>query len=247
MPLMPRRAAVALAAALSTLCLLPAAALANEAVIRKNIAERMPDFPKIDEVSKTSVQGLWELRIGNDVVYTDAEGQHLIQGAIFDTKTRTNLTEQRLDKLTAIDVSALPLKDAITWKQGSGARKLVVFEDPNCGYCKKFERDLSLVKDVTVHLFLYPILGPDSTAKSRDIWCAADRAKTWRDWMLNNTAPPKTMGQCDVAALQRNLELGKKHRVNGTPALVFEDGKRVPGAIAIDQIEKQLVASKSKG
>jgi thiol:disulfide interchange protein DsbC len=247
MPLLPRRAALALAAALSAFCLLPGAALANEAVIRKNIAERMPDFPKIDEVSKTSVQGIWELRIGNDVVYTDAEGQHLIQGAIFDTKTRTNLTEQRLDKLTAIDVSALPLKDAITWKQGSGARKLVVFEDPNCGYCKKFERDLSLVKDVTVHLYLLPILGPDSTAKSRDIWCAADRAKAWRDWMLNNTVPPKAMGQCDVAALQRNLELGKKHRVNGTPALVFEDGKRVPGAIGTEQIEKQLTASKAKG
>jgi thiol:disulfide interchange protein DsbC len=243
MHLLPRRAAIALAAA----CLLPALALANEAVIRKNIAERMPDFPKIDEVSKTTVPGLWELRIGNDVVYTDAEGQHLIQGSIFDTKTRTNLTEQRLDKLTAIDVSALPLKDAITWKQGTGARKLVVFEDPNCGYCKKFERDLSQVKDVTVHLFLFPILGPDSTAKSRDIWCATDRAKAWRDWMLNSTVPPKAMGQCDVAALQRNLELGKKHRVNGTPALVFEDGKRVPGAISTDQIEKQLVASRGKG
>ena len=243
MPLhLPRRAALALAAAL----LVPAAALANEAVIRKNIAERMPDFPKIDEVNKTTIPGVWELRIGNDVIYTDAEGAHLIQGSIFDTKTRTNLTEQRLDKLNAIDIAALPLKDAITWKQGNGSRKLVVFEDPNCGYCKKFERDLSQVKDVTVHLFLYPILGPDSTTKSRDIWCAADRAKTWRDWMLSNAVPPKAMGQCDVAALQRNLELGKKHRVNGTPALVFEDGKRIPGAISTEQIEKQLAQSRAR-
>ena len=238
-----RRSVLAAAAVL----LLPAAVLANEAVIRKNISERMPDFPKIDEVSKTSVPGLWELRIGNDVVYTDAEGQHIIQGSIFDTKTRSNLTEQRLDKLNAIDIAALPLKDAITWKQGNGSRKLVVFEDPNCGYCKKFERDLSQVKDVTVHLFLYPILGPDSNVKSRDIWCAADRAKTWRDWMLNNATPPKAMGQCDVAALQRNLELGKKYRVNGTPAIVFEDGKRVPGAIPLEQIERQLAASRGKG
>lgn len=239
-----RRAALALAAAA---CLLPAVALANEAVIRKNIAERMPDFPKIDEVSKTNVPGLWELRIGTDLVYTDAEGQYLIQGSIFETKTRTNLTEQRLDKLTAIDISTLPLKDAITWKQGTGARKLVVFEDPNCGYCKKFERDLAQVKDVTVYMFLLPILGPDSTQKSRDIWCASDRAKVWRDWMVNGAVPPKAMGQCDAGALQRNVELGKKHRVNGTPALVFEDGKRIPGAIPIDQLEKQLAASRTKG
>lgn len=239
-----RRAALALAA---VACLLPALALSNEALIRKNIAERMPDFPKIDEVTRTNVPGLWELRIGTDLVYTDAEGQYLIQGSIFETRTRTNLTEQRLDKLTAIDISTLPLKDAITWKQGTGARKLVVFEDPNCGYCKKFERDLAQVKDVTVHMFLLPILGPDSTQKSRDIWCASDRAKVWRDWMVNGAVPPKAMGQCDVAALERNLELGKKHRVNGTPALVFEDGKRIPGAIPIDQLEKQLVASRTKG
>lgn len=239
-----RRAALALAA---VACLLPALALSNEALIRKNIAERMPDFPKIDEVTRTNVPGLWDLRIGTDLVYTDAEGQYLIQGSIFETRTRTNLTEQRLDKLTAIDISTLPLKDAITWKQGTGARKLVVFEDPNCGYCKKFERDLAQVKDVTVHMFLLPILGPDSTQKSRDIWCASDRAKVWRDWMVNGAVPPKAMGQCDVAALERNLELGKKHRVNGTPALVFEDGKRIPGAIPIDQLEKQLVASRTKG
>jgi thiol:disulfide interchange protein DsbC len=220
-------------------------ALAQEAVIRKNLSERLPDFPKIDEVTKTPVPGLYELRIGTEVFYTDEQGNYVIEGHVIDTRTRANLTQARIDKLTQIDVSKLPLKDAIVWKQGSGDRKLVVFADPNCGYCKRFERDINGVKDVTVYTFLYPILGGDSPEKAKNIWCAKDNTKAWRDWMLDGTAPPKSMGQCDLGALQRNAELGRKHKINGTPSIVFEDGKRVPGAMSVEQIEKQLVASRS--
>jgi len=222
------------------------AASAQEAVIRKNIAERLPDFPKIDEVTKTPIPGLYELRIGTEVLYTDEHGDHLIEGSIVETRSRTNLTEARINKLTAIDFAALPLKDAIVWKQGTGARKLVVFADPNCGYCKKFEKEMQQVKDVTVYTFLYPILGGDSPDKSRDIWCAKDNGTVWREWMIRGTAPVRSMGQCDTSALQRNVALGKKYRVNGTPALVFEDGKRVPGALPPDQVEKQLLVSRGK-
>jgi thiol:disulfide interchange protein DsbC len=236
---------MALAATLLILGAVPAA-WAQEAVIRKNIAERMPDFPKIDEVQKTPVPGLYEVRVGVDVYYTDEQGNHLIEGHVIDTRTRTNLTQARIDKLTAIDFKTLPLKDAIVWKQGTGARKLVVFADPNCGYCKRFERDLNQVKDVTVYTFLYPILGGDSPEKSKNIWCAKDKTQVWRDWMLDGMPPPRSMGQCDVSALQRNADLGRKHKINGTPAVVFEDGKRVPGAMSFDQIEKQLVASRGK-
>jgi len=223
------------------------AASAQEAVIRKNIAERLPDFPKIDEVTKTPIPGLYELRIGTEVLYTDEHGDHLIEGSIVETRSRTNLTEARINKLTAIDFAALPLKDAIVWKQGTGARKLVVFADPNCGYCKKFEKEMQQVKDVTVYTFLYPILGGDSPDKSRNIWCAKDNSVAWRDWMINGTPAPRNMGgKCDTSALERNVALGKKHRVNGTPALVFEDGKRVPGALPPDQVEKQLLVSRGK-
>jgi thiol:disulfide interchange protein DsbC len=236
---MHRLIALALAAAFA----LPS--LAQEAVIRKNLAERLPDFPKIDEITKTPIPGLYELRIGTEVFYSDEQGNHVIEGHVIDTRTRANLTQARIDKLTQIDVAKLPLKDAIVWKQGSGERKLVVFADPNCGYCKRFERDLNGVKDVTVYTFLYPILGGDSPEKARNIWCAKDNTKVWRDWMLDGTAPPKSMGQCDIGALQRNAELGRKHKINGTPAIVFEDGKRVPGAMNAEQIEKQLVASRA--
>jgi thiol:disulfide interchange protein DsbC len=235
---------VSIVAALA-LTLFAQSALAQEAVIRKNIAERMPDFPKIDEVSKTPIPGVYELRIGFDVLYTDEQGDHIIEGQLVDTRTRTNLTETRISKLTAIDFSKLPLKDAIVWKQGNGARKLVVFADPNCGYCKKFERDLQQVKDVTVYTFLYPILGGDSPDKSRNIWCAKDSTKVWRDWMIEGTAIPGA-ASCDTSALQRNVALGRKHRINGTPGLVFEDGTHKPGAISAAQIEQLLAASRSK-
>lgn len=219
---------------------------ADEATIRKNLVERLPNFPAIDEITKTPVPGLYEVRIGTDLIYTDETGNHVIQGQLIDTRNRVNLTEARIAKLTQIDFASLPLKDAILIKQGTGARKLVVFGDPNCGYCKRIERDLMTLKDVSIYTFLYPILGPDSNAKSRDIWCAKEPAKTWRSWMVDGVAPPKTMGKCDTAAIERNLALGSKHRVQGTPAVVFEDGSRSPGAIPADQLETRMAAAAKK-
>lgn len=224
--------------------LLFGSAQAQEAAIRKNIAERLPTFPKIDEISKTPIPGIYEIRIGTDVLYTDEKGDHVFQGQIIDTRTRANLTEDRIEKLTAINFTDLPLKDAVVVKQGTGARKLVVFADPNCGYCKRLERDLTTLKDVTVYTFLYPILGPDSSVKSKDIWCAKDSGQTWRDWMVSGKLPPKSMGECDTSALQRNVALGQKHKVNATPAMVFENGVRKPGALPAAQVEQLLAAAK---
>jgi len=232
-------------AVLSLAVVLAAPALAQEAAIRKNLAERLPNFPKIDEVTKSPIPGLYEVRVGNEIFYADEQGNHIIDGSLIDTRTRANLTQERIDKLTAIDFAKLPFKDAIVWKSGTGERKMAVFADPNCGYCKRFERDLSEVKNVTVYTFLYPILGADSLEKSRKIWCAKDRTSAWRDWMLDGAAPAKAMGQCDTGALQRNAEFGRKYRINGTPAILFEDGKRSPGAMNTAQIEQQLVASRA--
>ena len=231
-----------LAAFVLAACLVPAA-FADEAAIRKNIAERLPNFPKIDEVSKTAIPGIYEIRLGSDIRYTDEQGNYLIEGDLVDLRTRTNLTEERIAKLTAIDFKTLPLKDAMVWKQGTGERKLVVFADPNCGYCKKFERDLQAVKNVTVYTFLYPILGGDSPEKSKAIWCAKDNTKAWREWMLKGT-PVNDSPDCDTSALQRNFAFGKKHRINGTPGLVFEDGSSRAGAMDTDAIEKLLAANR---
>ena len=215
-----------------------------QAQMRKTLAERLPDLPQIDEISKTPIAGLYEIRIGTEVYYIDEKGDHLVQGSIIDTRSRSNLTEARIDKLTAVDFASLPIKDAMVYKQGSGARKMAVFADPNCGYCKRFERDLAALKDVTVYTFLYPILGPDSNVKARDIWCAKDPAKTWRSWMIDGTLPTKVMSACDTAAIERNVDFGRKYRVQGTPAVFFEDGTRKPGAISGGEVERLLAAAR---
>lgn len=219
------------------------AATPQDAVIRKNLAERLPNLPAIDEISKTPMDGLFEVRVnGTEIFYTDSEGNFLIQGSVFDTKARTNLTELRTNKLSAIDFSALPIKDAFTVVRGNGKRKIAVFEDPNCGYCKRFEREMQKVDNVTFYMFLYPILGPDSVTKSNNLWCAKDKAKAWQDYMVRDQAVvPAT---CDTAAIARNVEFGKKFKITGTPTMFFVDGSRVPGAIDAAQVEKLLAAAK---
>jgi len=218
--------------------MLAAGAQAQEAAIRKNLGDRLPQLGKIDEVGKTPMSGLFEVRVGNELYYTDAEGNFLLQGHLIDTKLQRNLTEERQEKLLAIDFATLPVKDAFTIVRGNGKRKLVVFEDPNCGYCKRFERDLQKIDNITVYMFLYPILGQDSVEKSRNHWCAKDRGKAWLDWMVRDQAAPAA--SCDTAAVARNLDFGKKHKISGTPTLLFADGTRVPGAIAAQQVEKFL-------
>ena len=211
---------------------------AQENVIRKNLPERLPNLSSIDEVSKTPMPGLFEVRIGSDVFYTDAQANFILQGSLFDVRQRRNLTEERVEKLPAMPFEQLPLKNAITQVHGNGKRKLVVFADPNCGYCKRFEKDLQNLQDVTIYHLLYPILGEDSKAKSRNIWCAKDRVKTWNDWMLRGVTPPAT--QCDTAAIDANVEFGKKHRISGTPTLILTDGSRIAGAVPATQVDKML-------
>ena len=215
---------------------------AQEAAIRKTHKDRIPDLPKIVSISKTPINGLYEVLLeDNEIYYADASGNYLVQGSLIDTRTKRNLTEERSEKLNAIAFNTLPIKDAITIVRGNGQRKLAVFEDPNCGYCKRFERDLLKVDNITVYLFLYPILGADSLDKSRNIWCAKDPAKTWLDHMTRDTALP--VATCDSSALARNMEFGRKHKITGTPTLLAQDGKRVPGAIPVAQIE-QMIAGK---
>ena len=221
---------------------LPFVAAAQEATLRKNLADRVPGLSDIDEVRKTPMNGLYEVRVGTEIFYTDAEGNYLLHGNLLDTKARKNLTEERIEKLTAIDFKELNVKNAFTMVRGNGKRKLAVFEDPNCGYCKRFEKDLQKIDNVTVHLFLIPILGEDSVTKSRNIWCAKDKTGTWANWMLKRVPPPAA--SCDTAALRRNVAFAEKHRITGTPAMVFSNGKRVPGAIPTAQIEKLLAESK---
>jgi thiol:disulfide interchange protein DsbC len=210
-----------------------------ENTIRKNLADRLPQLPRIDEVSKSPMNGLYEVRLDEtEIYYTDAEGNFLIQGNLIDTRSRKNLTEERTDKLLSVAFDTLPVKDAFTIIRGSGKRKIAIFEDPNCGYCKRFEKDLQKIDNVTVYLFLYPILGQDSIDKAKNIWCSKDKSKIWQDWMIKGQTPA-SLG-CETTALQRNLEYGKRHKINGTPTILLADGTRVPGAIEAKELEKLL-------
>lgn len=230
--------AIALALAFASL-----GSFAQEATIRKNLTERLPKLPPIDEISKTPMEGLYEVRVNqSEIFYTDAQGNFLIQGNLIDVRAQEDLTEKRQAKLTEISFKDLPLKDAFTIVRGDGKRKVAVFEDPNCGYCKRFERDLTKIDNVTVHVFLYPILSQDSADKSRNIWCAKDKGKAFLDWMVKDVTP--AAASCDTAALARNLEFGKKNRITGTPTLIFANGARVPGAIGADRVEKLLAEAK---
>jgi len=236
---------------LRCLCLLTllgamACAQADEASIRKNLQARLPDMGKIEEVRKSELPGLFEVRVdGVDIYYTDAQANYLIEGNLIDTRSKRNLTEERVEKLTAIKFEALPLKDAFVVVRGKGERKLAVFEDPNCGYCKRFERDLQKVDNVTIYMFLFPVLGADSMEKSKAIWCAKDRGAAWLDWMLREQAASAAPANCDTAAVVRNAELGRKHKITGTPTLIFSNSTRVPGAIDSKRVE-QLLAQAAK-
>jgi thiol:disulfide interchange protein DsbC len=229
-------------------CCASVVATAQEAAIRKALAERLPKLPPIDEVTRAPIPGLWEVRFGgSEILYSDDKGEFIVLGgALVETRTLTNLTEARIDKLLAVDWSKLPLKDALVFRQGSGARKIAVFADPNCGYCRRFERDLMAVKDITIYVFVVPILGRDSQVKARDIWCARDNARAWRAWMIDGQAAPGAAARCDSAALERNLAFSQQHKITATPAALFEDGSRRVGAIPGDLIERLLVAASKK-
>lgn len=233
--------------AAALLALVASQAPAQEAVIRKNLPQRLPSLPVIDEVRETPIKGLYEVRMGSEVLYADASGSYLIQGEMVDLLSQTNLTQQRVAALSAIDIKQLPLTDAFVTQRGKGERKLVVFADPNCGYCKRFESELAKVDNVTVYTFLYPILGADSTEKSKHIWCAKQPSQVWDDWMLRGKPIPAV--QCHperLAAITRNVAFGRKYKIEGTPTLLFADGQRVPGALSKSQIEQLLKAAATK-
>jgi thiol:disulfide interchange protein DsbC len=214
-----------------------AQAMAGEAEIRQAFAASFEVQPT--SVSKTTYGGLWEIYHDGEIFYADDKATFIILGgSLLDIKAKKNVTEQRLAKLTAIKFSDLPLNAAIKTVRGKGTRVFATFEDPLCGYCKRFARDLQGLEDYTMYTFLYPILAPDSFAKSKAIWCSDNRQKAWIDWMVNNTAP-KGEGKCDNP-VDENVELGKKFRINGTPAIILSNGERIGGAIPVAELDKRL-------
>ncbi len=221
------------------LCFVATHAPADESLIRKTLGERYPGI-NITSVQPSPVAGLYEVMVGGNFVYVDQSGDHLLPGPIVETKTKANLTQKRLEELRTVKFDSLPFDKAIAVVKGNGERKLAIFSDPDCPFCKRLEKELALLDNLTVYVFLNPLtnLHPEAMARASEIWCSADRARSWRDYMLEGKKPAAT-DKCETP-ISDILALSEKIGVDGTPALVFPNGKRVDGHISAAQIEELL-------
>lgn len=208
------------------------------ATVKKAIAEKFPEAGSNIEVTKTTF-GWYEVYAGGRLFYTDEDVNYFFLGNIVEAKSMSNITAQRLQKLSAIKFESLPLDFAIKTVRGNGKRKVAVFSDPDCPYCKRLEKDLANVTDVTIYTFLYPIpsLHPDAARKSKAIWCAPNRQKAWDDYMLRGVLAAEKSCDSPIDEIQA---VGQKYKMNGTPTLVFADGRVVPGAIPTSDMETYL-------
>lgn len=215
-------------------------AFAGKAAIRAEMERKFP-YSKIISISKTPYLGLYEVAFDDRLVYTDEKMNYLFSGNIFDLHTMKNLTEAREKQLYAIEFDTLPLELAIKNVKGNGKRRLAVFTDPNCQYCKKLEMEMVNLTDATVYIFVIPIL-PGSEEKAKAIWCSPDRLKTWENYMLKGVEPPSDKA-CDTAALTKISMHAKKLGISVTPTLIFEDGVIKPGTLTLELLEEHLTAS----
>jgi len=211
--------------------------------VEKTIAETISksfSMP-VDKVTKSAQGELYEVLSQQGLSYTDKSGSFLMFNAVMiDTMTKENLTEKRMNALSAFNFKELPLKDALRTVVGNGARKIVTVEDPNCGYCKKLHTELHKLKDVTIYTFVVPMLGPDSIVKSRQIMCSKNPVQSWNNYMSNGITP-EMESECETP-LERNSILAKKLYVRATPTILFENGDRIPGSVSAEKIEEKLVS-----
>ena len=218
------------------------AVMADEASVKKAVEAKLGT--KVSSVLKSPYLGLYEIYADGQILYTDEKLTAIIAGTLIDGKTMKNVTAERMQKLTAIKFSDLPIELAVKQVRGDGRRVLASFEDPNCGYCKKLAKDMTKLDNVTIYTFLYPILSPDSLEKSNQIWCSPDKARAWNDWMMDGKLSGR--GDCDTSAVRKTVDLGHRLAITGTPTLFFADGERVPGAVPLAQIEKKLEQASGK-
>jgi len=224
------------------LLILASTAHAGVDEIRQSLQSKFPGIGKIEHIVKTPYAGLYEVVIGGQLLYTDDQGEYVFDGSVIDAKSRRNLSEERRSVLFAIDFDKLPLELAVKEVKGNGKRKLAIFTDPNCPYCKRLEKELSGVSDVTLYLFMYPIF-PNSSDIVRNVLCSKDPARSWNDWMLKGVSPAKAVCKTQT---DKVMALGQKLHVNGTPNLIFGNGIQAPGFLPRQELEKNLDAPKDK-
>jgi thiol:disulfide interchange protein DsbC len=233
---------------LALLLVLAGPVLADEAGVKKGVEAFIGSASgAVDSVAKTPYGSLYEVVLkSGEIIYTDDQVSFIIDGSVIDAKTRKNVTQARQNQLSAIDFNTLPLEQAVKVVKGNGSRSIATFEDPNCVYCKKLAKELQGMKDVTIYTFLYPILAPDSMDKSKNIWCAKDKGQAWVEWMVEAKVPAAVpaSAKCDTAAIDKNVALGRKLRIQGTPTIFLTDGSRIGGYVSVAELEKNLTQMK---
>jgi len=216
-------------------------AQADEAVIRQAIEAKLGGV-KVEGVQATSVSGIFEVRFrgpdGVRIVYTDAQATHIFLGDLIDARTDRNLTEERLRRVSAINMDSLPYEFAVKVQRGSGKRLLVVFSDPYCPACLEFEKTLARLEDITIHYFMYPVIRPELADHSKAVWCSPDRVKAWLD-LAQRRKPPAASPKCDTP-IDKILALGGKLGVRSTPTLFFANGERMRGGPSAAQLQNLL-------
>jgi thiol:disulfide interchange protein DsbC len=211
--------------------------------VRKLVEPRMGENIKVDSVTRTPYAGMYEVRTNGDIFYTDDTARYLFVGKVMDLTTLQDLTRTRVDQISSIRFSDLPLDEAIKTVKGNGKRVMAVFEDPNCPYCRKLHQTLRGIDNVTVYTFLLNILSDDSARVSKDIWCAPDRAQAWQRWLSQSLAAPAAPDACRTPN-EDVLALGRKLRVAGTPTIYFADGSRTGSAFDAAALEAKLGAAR---
>ena len=210
------------------------------AELRAALRKAMPELPSDARIFKTPYAGLYEVDYGSRVFYTDPQGRYLFAGEILDTRSGINVTQQRVAELNRVPWKDLPLKDAFTVVYGKGKRQIAVFEDPYCPYCHRLEKTLESMGNMTVHVFLFPVIRPDSPARAREIWCSADRGRAWQAWMDQQKAPAPAPATCKAEAIHANLALGQRLGIESTPTMFLQNGTRITGAVSAAEIDKAL-------
>ena len=227
---------------IAALALSSAALAADDAELRRTLEPKLG--VQIDGIEPGPVPGLYEVRYrspqGVQVIYVDATGNYVIQGKIYDLRAERDLTEERLRKLNAIKFESLPLELAVKIQRGDGKRVLAMFSDPYCPACRQFERSLAQVDNVTIYVFMYPVIRPENIDHSRMVWCSADRAKAWLE--LAAAPKPKVPNAAKSCGdpVDKVLKLGRSLAVNSTPTLVLANGERVSGGLAPDDLKELL-------
>lgn len=212
--------------------------------VKKLIEPKLGKEAKVDAVTKTPYLGLYEVQVGGDVIYTDEKANYLFIGNIVDLKTQQNLTKAKVDAINNMKISDMPLELAFKQVKGNGKREIAIFEDPNCGYCKRIRKELQKIDNITIYTFMYDILSDDSAVKSKNVWCAADPVTAWDDLMVEGKAPPDAPATCMSNPHQQILALGHKLHITGTPTIFFKDGSRIPGYVDAKMLEEKLASIK---